>query len=86
MDEIVSYLSDIGAPVNIYLVNGRRVKCFSNENPIVIDVKKSIFPAEFNTIRSTVPKRHGIDIIPTKPRTNPRPTGRIIIAAVRKNP
>ena len=42
MDEIVSYLSDIGAPVNIHLVNGRRVKCFSNENPIVIDVKKSI--------------------------------------------
>ena len=45
MDEIVSYLSDIGAPVNIHLVNGRRVKCFSNENPIVIDVKKAI--AEF---------------------------------------
>ena len=42
MDEIVSYLSDIGAPVNIYLINGRIVKCFSNENPIVIDVKKSI--------------------------------------------
>jgi hypothetical protein len=45
MDEIVSYLSDIGAPVNIYLINGRIVKCFSNENPIVIDVKKAI--AEF---------------------------------------
>ena len=42
LDEIVSYLSDIGAPVNIHLVNGRRVKCFSDQNPIVIDVKKSI--------------------------------------------
>jgi hypothetical protein len=42
LDDIVSYLSDIGAPVNIHLVNGRRVKCFSDKNPIVIDVKKSI--------------------------------------------
>ena len=42
LDEIVSYLSDIGAPVNIHLVNGRRVKCFSDKNPIVIEVKKSI--------------------------------------------
>lgn len=42
LDEIVSYLSDIGAPVNIHLVNGRRVKCFSDNNPTVIDVKKSI--------------------------------------------
>lgn len=42
LDDIVSYLSDIGAPVNIHLVNGRRVKCFSDKNPIVIDIKKSI--------------------------------------------
>ena len=26
----------------IYLVNGRKVKCFSKENPIVVDVKKAI--------------------------------------------
>ena len=42
LDEIVSYLYEIGAPVNIYLVSGRKVKCFSDENPIVIDVKDSI--------------------------------------------
>ena len=42
---LVIYLSDIGAPINIYLVNGRIVKCVSNEKPIVIDVNKAI--AEF---------------------------------------
>lgn len=42
LDEIVSYLSDVGAPVNIYLVTGRKIKCFSKENPIVVDVKKGI--------------------------------------------
>ena len=45
LDEIVSYLYEVGSPVNIYLVSGRKVKCFSNDNPIVVDVKKSI--AEF---------------------------------------
>lgn len=42
LDEIVSYLSDVGAPVDIYLVNGRRVKCFSKNNPIVMDVSTKI--------------------------------------------
>jgi hypothetical protein len=42
LDEIVSYLSEVGAPVDVYLVSGRKIKCFSRENPIVIDVKKSI--------------------------------------------
>lgn len=42
LDEIVSYLSEVGAPVDVFLVSGRKIKCFSNENPIVIDVKDSI--------------------------------------------
>ena len=42
MDEIVSYLSDIGAPVNIYLFSGRKIKCCSEENPIVVNVSKGI--------------------------------------------
>lgn len=42
LDEIVSYLSDVGAPIKIYLISGRKIKCFSNENPIVIDVKTAI--------------------------------------------
>lgn len=42
LDEIVSYLSDVGSPVDIYLVSGRRVKCFSKNNPIVMDVSNKI--------------------------------------------
>lgn len=42
LDEIISYLSEVGSPVDIYLVNGRKVKCLSNENPIVVDVKQGI--------------------------------------------
>lgn len=42
LDEIISYLSEVGSPVEIFLVNGRKVKCFSNENPIVVDVKQGI--------------------------------------------
>lgn len=45
LDEIISYLSEVGAPVDVYLISGQKVKCFSNDNPIVVDVKKSI--AEF---------------------------------------
>lgn len=30
------------SPVDIYLVNGRKIKCFSNENPIVVDIKQGI--------------------------------------------
>ena len=42
LDEIVSYLYEVGSPVNIYLVNGKRVKCFSKENPTVIQVPDKI--------------------------------------------
>ena len=42
LDEIVSYLYEVGSPVDIYLVNGKRVKCFSKENPTVIQVPDKI--------------------------------------------
>lgn len=42
LDEIVSYLSEVGSPVDIYLVSGRHVKCYSKENPIVVDVHEKI--------------------------------------------
>lgn len=42
LDEVISYLSDIGAPVNIHLISGQKIKCFSKDNPIVIDIKQSI--------------------------------------------
>jgi len=42
LDEIVSYLSEVGSPVDIYLVNGQRVKCFSKDNPIVVHVRDTI--------------------------------------------
>ena len=54
LDEIVSYLSEVGAPINIHLVSGRKIKCFSNENPIVIDVKKSITEFRGNDDKSTI--------------------------------
>lgn len=42
LDEIVSYLSEVGSPVEIYLVSGHKVKCSSEENPIIVDVKQGI--------------------------------------------
>ena len=42
LDEIVSYLYEVGSPVNIYLVSGRKVKCFSKENPTIIQVNDKI--------------------------------------------
>lgn len=42
LDEIVSYLSEVGKPIDIYLVSGRKVKCYSKENPIVVDVSELI--------------------------------------------
>ncbi len=42
LDEIVSYLSEVGSPVDIYLVNDQRVKCFSKDNPIVVNVHDKI--------------------------------------------
>ena len=45
LDEIVSYLFEVGSPVDVYLVSGRRVKCFSKDNPIVVPVPEKI--AEF---------------------------------------
>lgn len=45
LDEIVSYLFEVGSPVDVYLVSGRRVKCFSKDNPIVVPVPEMI--AEF---------------------------------------
>lgn len=42
LDEIVSYLFEVGAPVDVYLVSGRKVKCFSKDNPIVIAVNDKI--------------------------------------------
>lgn len=45
LDEIVSYLFEVGSPVDVYLVSGRKVKCFSKENPIVVAVPEKI--AEF---------------------------------------
>lgn len=42
LDEIVSYLFEVGSPVDIYLVSGRKVKCFSKENPIVIPMTEKI--------------------------------------------
>lgn len=45
LDEIVSYLFEVGSPVDVYLVSGRRVKCFSKDNPIVVHVPERI--AEF---------------------------------------
>ena len=58
LDEIVSYLSEVGAPVDIYLVSGRKVKCYSKDNPIVIGIndkiaefrgekEKGLFPSNF---------------------------------------
>ena len=45
LDEIVSYLSEVGAPVNIYLVSGSKVKCYSKDNPILVNINDKI--AEF---------------------------------------
>ena len=42
LDEIVSYLYEVGSPVDIYLVNGERVKCFSKENPTIVHVHEKI--------------------------------------------
>ena len=42
LDEIVSYLFEVGSPVDIYLVNGKRVKCFSKENPTIVNVNDKI--------------------------------------------
>ena len=42
LDEIVSYLYEVGSPVNVYLVSGRKVKCFSKENPTVVQVHEKI--------------------------------------------
>lgn len=42
LDEIVSYLYEVGSPVDIFLVSGRHVKCFSQDNPTVISVKDAI--------------------------------------------
>lgn len=42
LDEIVSYLYEVGSPVDVYLVSGRRVKCFSKENPTVVRVPDKI--------------------------------------------
>ena len=42
LDEIVSYLYEVGSPVSIYLVSGRKVKCFSKENPTVVQVHEKI--------------------------------------------
>lgn len=42
LDEIVSYLFEVGSPVDVYLVSGRKVKCFSKENPIVIGINDKI--------------------------------------------
>ena len=42
LDEIVSYLYDVGSPVNVYLVSGQKVKCFSKENPTIIQVHDKI--------------------------------------------
>lgn len=42
LDEIVSYLSEVGSPVKIYLVSGRHVKCYSKDNPIVVNVHDKI--------------------------------------------
>jgi hypothetical protein len=42
LDEIVSYLFEVGSPVDIHLISGHKVKCFSKDNPIVINVKESI--------------------------------------------
>lgn len=42
LDEIVSYLSEVGSPVEMYLVSGDKVKCCSKENPIVVSVKDLI--------------------------------------------
>ena len=33
---------EVGSPVDIHLVSGRKVKCFSKDNPIVINVKEAI--------------------------------------------
>lgn len=42
LDEIVSYLYEVGSPVTVYLVSGRHFKCFSKENPTVIQVPEKI--------------------------------------------
>ena len=42
LDEIVSYLYEVGSPVNIYLVSGRHFKCFSKDNPTRVDVPDKI--------------------------------------------
>lgn len=42
LDEIVSYLSEVGAPVNIHLITGRKIKCFSQDNPITVNVMQEI--------------------------------------------
>lgn len=45
LDEIVSYLFEVGSPVDVYLVSGRKVKCFSKDNPILVSVSDKM--AEF---------------------------------------
>ena len=42
LDEIVSYLFEVGSPVDVYLVSGKKVKCFSKDNPIVVPVPEKI--------------------------------------------
>ena len=42
LDEIVSYLYEVGSPVDIYLVNGERVKCVSKDNPTIVHVHDRI--------------------------------------------
>lgn len=42
LDDIVSYLYEVGSPVDVYLVNGQRVKCFSRENPTIVHVHDKI--------------------------------------------
>jgi hypothetical protein len=32
----------VGSPVNVYLVSGQKVKCFSKENPTVVQVRDKI--------------------------------------------
>ena len=38
----MSYLYEVGSPVDVYLVSGKRVKCFSKENPTVVQVHDRI--------------------------------------------
>ena len=42
LDEIVSYLFEVGSPVEIFMVNGEHVKCFSKETPTIVHVHDKI--------------------------------------------